>query len=654
MKLTQEQRDSVTTIDGNVVCMASAGSGKTHSFVTRIAYMIKNGIEPDNILGLTFTKKSAEEMQKRLSKMIGKGSSEKVELSTFHSLAYKLLKKYDDNFSKFNIIPDWQKFSWLSDICKPIDSKNKNGMNLGCKAGELAQFISYQKSNMIKPNEELLVDEHVYFVRHISKNSLNEAYSKFEELKSNSRLIDFDDMLLMLYDKLKADDDFRNEMSNKYKYIMIDEGQDTSLINMEIVKLINNKNVYLVGDFRQSIYSFINARVDNILDFKHEFENVKVIELNKNFRSTQNIVELSNNIISNSPIQKYKQYKPSESVSDIGEPVKITLYSDEHKQFDDIVDKIEAMNNEGHKLSEIAILVRTNAQTAIIEDKLANKDIPFVVSKATSFFDRKEILDILSYARVAVDEEDDISFRRIYNTPNRYLSKNFIEELDKFASEKDITLFHAIQITPRNNEWKYRNNIEKLTNIINELKYQVETEVNAGRFLRNIVRLTRYNQYIDDNTNSASSIDEKKDAIDRLCAMASKFPNIKSFLAYVGTIKDKQEKSKGKDAVQIITIHSAKGLEWDTVFVPNVNDENFPHPMNADIEEERRLLYVAVSRPRKRLYISWCVYNRDVEIKQESPFITELLGDENVNDMKRHIFNGDYRVEYDYDLKIYN
>lgn len=641
MKLTDEQKDAVMTIDGNVVCIASAGSGKTSAFTTRIGHMIKNkGISPFNIMAVTFTKKATEEMKGRLSKLVGKDTANKVALGTFHSLAYRILKALDKDFNKYKICPDWWKFSLLNDMCKVQTDKNENGLNLGIKAGELAQFISYQKANMIHPDEELLIDEQVDFVDGVPKGLLREAYSRFEELKQTSRQIDFDDMLLMMYEKLKEDEDFRNRLSEQYKYIMVDEGQDTSLINMEIIKLINDSNVYLVGDFRQSIYSFINARVDNILDFKYDFKDVKVIELNKNFRSTQNIVHLSNKVIENSPIDKYKEYKPSESVAEVGDKVKFSIYSDESRQFHSIANEITALNEDGMPLKETAILVRTNAQTAIIEEILADRDIPYEVSKAQSFFDRKEILDLLSYARLAVDTSDDVSFRRIYNSPNRYLSKKFAEELDVFASQRDMSLMDAVRVTPHNAEWKYKRNIDNLVKVVSELKHQVDSGVNAGRLIRNIINSTRYIQNIQDTTTSVASADEKVDAVNRLCEMASKFPNMKAFLAHVGTIKDKQKKSKGKDAVQIITIHSAKGLEWDAVFVPNVNAGLMPHDMNNDVEEERRLFYVATSRPRKKLFVSWHFYDNDFEIQKEGVFVKELLGEEKTTEMKKELFRG--------------
>lgn len=641
MQLTKEQKEAILTTEGNVLVMASAGSGKTQSFTTRIAYMIrKKGISPTSILGITYTKKASEEMKSRLAKMIGKDNAKKIPMGTFHSIAYRLLKVLDDDFQKLNIAPDWWKFSLLSDICKPMTDKNQNGMNLGIKAGELASFISYQKANMILPTDDVLIDDNVYYVDGIGRKTLQEAYRKYERLKDNSRQIDFDDMLLYFYYKLKNDNVFRTRIAKQYQYIMVDEFQDSSFIMIEIIKLINDRNVFVVGDFRQSIFKFINSRVENILNFKNEFANVKVIELNKNFRSTKNIVNLSNDIIGHSPIEEYRKFKPSESVAGDGDKIPFTLYDTELNQITGIADKIEELHSQGTNLKEIAILVRTNAQTAIIEDVLADRDIPYEVSKSVSFFDRKEILDILSYARLAVDQEDDTSFRRIYNSPNRYLNKISLEQLDQFASENDMSLMEACKHTPQNSNWKFKRNIDSLLKVISELKYQVDKNVNAGRILRNIINSTRYIQYVNDTTTNATSIEEKHQAIDKLCEIGAKFPTMKALLAHVGTIKDKQSKSKGKDSVQIITIHSSKGLEWDSVFVPNCNEGLIPHTMNNDIEEERRLFYVACSRPRFKLFVSWYFYEADMEIQKEGLFIKELLGQDKVTSMKKELFMG--------------
>lgn len=649
MKMTREQIEAIGTTRGNLCVIASAGSGKTAVLTNRIVKMIKvDKIPPHQILAFTFTKKAATEMYTRLAKLVGKDEAKKVVISTFHSIAYRLLRVLDPEFSKLSIAPDWWILQKLNDLCQARTEKNHLGMNLGIKAGELSQFITHQKMNMIKPTDKPLRDESIAFVDGISDGQLQEAYATYERLKEESRQIDFNDMLVIFYEKLKTDDVFRTRISKQYRYLLIDEVQDTNFISFEIIKLLNTENIFVVGDPKQSIYGFLQARVDNILNFTDDFDNVKLVELNKNFRSTQNIVKLSNDVIAHSSIEKYKRFKPTESVAEVGEPVKFTIYNDETRQLVSIANEIEELNQKGTDYSEIAILVRTNAQTALIEETLSDRDIPYDVSKAQSFFDRKEVLDILSYARLAVDNSDDASFRRIYNSPNRYLSKKFVEDLEKFAGDNEMSLLESINHAPQAGEWKFKRGIDNLTRVIEDLSTQLES--NAGRFLRSIIRSTRYIEHVNTTTMNASSIDEKLEAIEKLCSMASKFPTIKAFLAHVSTIKDKQSKNKGKDAVQIVTIHSSKGLEWDVVFVPNCNEGLIPHENNHDVEEERRLFYVATSRPRKRLYLSWTFYDSQMEMQNEGLFITELLGEKKALEMKKELFKGSASCDYLYSI----
>lgn len=648
MKFTKEQNDGINAVEGCHLVVAGAGSGKTSVYTNRIGKLITvENVMPNEILAITFTKKASEEMQKRLTKLVGKERASKVAMGTFHSLGYRLLKALDGNFNRYELAPDWWVLGKLGDMCKMRSDRNPHGLNIGLRVGELAQFITYQKLNMISTTDELLIDEQVSFVDTVSKEDLRRAYVLFERLKEESRMMTFDDLLYKFYLKLRDDVAFRSRIQAQYKYVMVDEFQDSSVIMVEIVRLINDRNVFVVGDPRQSIYAFLGGKVDNILNFSENFNNVNLIDLNKNFRSTQNIVGLSNKIIANSSIKKYSQFKPSESVAEVGAPVELTLYSDERRQTLDIARKIEKLHAEGTPLSEISILVRANSQTAPFEEVLSDMDIPYDVSKSKSFFDRKEILDILSYAKLALDMTDDVSFRRIVNTPNRYLSKKFVEELERFAGDRDMSLMNATRHTHHNSDWKYKKNLDGLWKVVNDLSYQAPN-LNAGRFIRNVINTTRYNQHLNDTSINHQTAVEKLDALDRLCEMASKFPNVRAFLANVSIMSEKRNQSKGKDAVVISTIHMSKGLEWDVVFVPNVNDKLMPHDMNVSAEEERRLFYVACSRPRKELYVSLFFYGGEMEIVKESEFILELIEEPRILEMKKELFRGSAysRIEY--------
>lgn len=578
-------------------------------------------------------------MIKRLAKIVGKEKANKVMIGTTHAVFLKLLKQLDSEFSKYSIIPDWNRYSICKDLCEDPTDRNPYGLSIGIKAGQLAGFISYQKSNLVKPNEPLVFDSVTDYVSPLEETKLREAYIRYEKLKSNSRQIDFDDMLMYMHSKLTYDSNFREYMSNKFEYIMIDEFQDSSMIVSQIVKMINNRNVFVVGDFRQSIYSFMNSKVENILNFHKEFDSVTTIELNKNFRSTQRIVEFSNDIINLSPIESYKNYKMSESVSEEGQSVVMTAYQNQYVQIDEIVKIIQERVATGTPLHEIAVLVRTNAQSGVLEEKLSALDIPYELSKTVSFFDKREVVDMLAYLKLSVDFDDNESFRRVYNTPNRFLSKRSLEQLESEATESDISLWQASIHSPLNGDWKFKRGIENLKKVIFKANELIENENKLSTVINYLVESTGYKKHISDNSPTHSATAEKEEVLKRLAEMSNKFPTPQAFLMNISIIKDKQKKSKGGDCVQLTTVHSAKGLEWDIVFVIDVNLDMFPHQLNGDIEEERRLFYVACSRPRKELYVSWSVFNDEGNPMGDSVFVKELVGKEKLLEMKQNIFS---------------
>lgn len=653
-KFTEEQKLAIKTIDGNVCAIASAGSGKTSAFVTRIALMIKKGIEPSDILAITFTKKASEEMKKRLKKMVGKDESEKVSMGTTHSIFYRLLKRNIKGFDKLLIMPEWNRYQILKDITQPYDeAKNPHGLNIGCSVGDLSSFISYQKSNAIKTFEGIILDENTYEMNMNSypKELLIEAFKTYENAKNQGRQIDFDDIMLKMFVYLNSNKEFRKEIQSQFKYIMVDEFQDSSKIVMEIVRLINDKNVFVVGDFRQSIYSFINARVENILNFHKDFDNVTIIELNKNFRSTNQIVEFSNQIINNSTIESFKDYKMSESHNGDGELVELKAYADEHLQAIDIVRKIESLINDGVSPSEISVLFRTNSESVYYEDELSRLDIPYIVSKSTSFYDRNEIVDILSYMSLAINPNNDSAIRRIYNKPNRYLSKKMFSDIEKYAKDNDTSLFNAFQNHPlRNTSWSFKKNADALVNVIRTLgKHKGLT---AFEVCSKVLSLTQYVTLEIMNKDNNSNAVDKEGNVMKLLENTRKFPSVESLLVHISRMKDKQKKApKNQKSVTLSTIHSSKGLEWDYVYVTSVSNGVIPHEQNFfNTEEERRLFYVACSRPRLKLHVSWYSMkltedkngqSKTINLKP-SVFVQELISSERAFGMSRDAYsNGD-------------
>lgn len=624
VKLTESQKTAVSNTSGITLINSSAGSGKTSVFTARIANLIKNeGIPAESILGLTFTNEAAESMKKKLGKIVGKQKAKEVPLSTFHSFAYRFLKsRFAAEYIDKKIVPNWWKLQTAYDIVGEKSYRNEVGQDLNLKAGELLGFISYQKANGVRPNERVVIDTNVAYVENIDRSELQTAFNTYCKLAKNARVIDFDDMLLDFFYKLLENSDIVAELQSKYKYVMVDEFQDTNYINMEILKLITNDNLFVVGDFRQGIYSFINANINNILKFKETFPSAQLVELQSNFRSTNNIVQICNDVIAASPVGSYKEFSEQISASgESGEPIRFNLYNNDGLESRDVCETINDLleSNSDLTYDDFCILCRTNAQLGDYESKLADMDIPADVSCTRSFFDRKEIADLLAYSTHTIMPSDDMSLRRIVNSPNRFIAKAAIAKLDEYAFKKQITMEDAMV---QMDSGKNRSRLLGIVDTFEDLR-EVADKMNASKFLKLIYKKTRYDEFLSQKTTSHTDYMIKKESIDRLFEMAKKFTTIEKFLGHISVIQSNNKKSE--NAVHLMTVHASKGLEFDTVFVPSVTAKNYPHEMNPNVEEERRLLYVALSRAKNRLYVSSTVFmaNKQETVKT-SPFLEDI------------------------------
>ena len=622
MKLTTNQMAAVKHTNGNALVNSSAGSGKTAVFTSRIANLIANEkVNPESILGLTFTKDAAENMRKRLKGIVGKSQSDKVNLSTFHSFAYRfLVSEFPLEYQNVKITQDWWKLQTVYDIIGKSSNRNPDALDLDLRGGEMLAFISYQKSNMIRQGNAVLIDNNTPYVKGISRDDLQEAFDRYCESVKHARTMDFDDMLINTFYKLIENPDLIEKFKSQYKYIMVDEYQDTSSINLEILKLISENNLFVVGDFRQGIYGFINANIDNILEFTDMFEDVSLIELTDNFRSTDNIVGICNDIIGASDNVKYKGFSSANGASgEDGPPVRVTVCNSEVIEAEHIVKSIEGRieSNPDLTFNDFCILCRTNAQLGIFESILADRDIPARLSDARSFFDRKEIADVLAYAEHAINPGDDMSLRRIFNSPTRYISRVILNKLDEHAFKLDSSLEESIKTFQNDSR------LESVVDLFKKIrKFQNES---AYKFLTRILYFTNYQEFIQQKGMSASEIILKEESLERLLEMSKKFTSIKSFLTHVDIIKNNSKKKE--IAVNVMTSHSSKGLEFKHVYVSNVTAENYPHKMTIDPEEERRLLYVALSRAIETLDVSMSVNTLGSEsnVVLASPFLIDIM-----------------------------
>jgi len=640
MGLTKTQARAVKYLKGNALINAGAGSGKTTVTTARIMNLIANeNVEPSRILALTFTKEATENMRSRLAEKIGKKRAGDVAISTFHSFAYGIMRqKFPQTYKNKTIMQGWWKMSKLYDIVSPPTNSNPIGLKMLIKAGDLGSFISYQKANMIKAGMDVIIDtERMPFLLSETRLSLQTAFDTYCEHVEYAKLIDFDDMLVDFYYKLVDHENFRQSMEDSYDYIMVDEFQDTNSINLEIIKLISNNNLFVVGDFRQGIYGFINANIDNILNFNEMFDNVETIELQENFRSTKNIVDFANKIIEVAPVEKYKKFKEQlPARSDVGDKVAVSIYTDEYSEVTGIAEKIvEKVDSGEMEHNDFAVLTRTNAQIGFFESEFANMGIPVDVSTSRSFFDRKEIADLLAYAAHAVDEDDDMSIRRIMNSPNRFISKAVISQIDEYAYNHDMNFERACSTMDAG---KSSTNVRGVVQTFAKLREHLD--MNASKFLKSIYYTTKYEYHLEKTSSTHSDLQMKIDAIEKLFDMALKFASIKTFLGHVSVIKSNS--GKNKDGVKLMTVHASKGLEFDYVFAPSATSDNYPHDMAQEVEEERRLFYVLCSRPKNTLELSFPVYTPKSEPLKISPFLLDVMG-ENLEKQRKFVLTGEKR-----------
>lgn len=646
MNLTESQLKAVKADKGYYLVNAGAGSGKTSSFTARIEHLVNSGTFPEKILALTFTNEAATSMREKLQSVIGVIDSEKVNIMTFHSFAYRTLKAYyPERYQNKKIIQQWWKMQQLYDLVGRRSDRNPFGLTMGIKAGDLAQFISYQKANMIKHGMSVLVDDNVGFVRGEPYDKLQTAFDTYCRFVENARVIEFDDMLVDLYYNLLSDNELLIALRNKFDYIMIDEFQDTNTINLEIVKLLERGNLFVVGDFRQGIYGFINANISNILNFDSMFKSSNIIQLSENWRSTNEIVNVCNKVIESSPDKRYKKFSPQIAARNIeGKPVTLTYFDTEFNEVksiaNEILEQIEN-NDENKRLSDFAILCRTNADLGLYESAFADLQIPVNISGNRSFFERKEINDLLSYCRHIVDERDDMSLRRIINIPSRFIPKTLVADLDEYSYSNEITLERAMEthnIPDRN-----KKAIFGLVANFKEWRSDMD-KINAEKLLKKVYLSIGYKEHLNKITDSRTELTLRENSIEKLFEMSRKFSSIKTFLAHIEMIK-LNNKTKDEDAVNLMTVHSSKGLEFDTCFIHGVTAENFPHAMCTDTEEERRLLYVALSRAKNTLKLYANLFNsngnKSVEI---CPFLADTFKEQAIS-ARRKCLNEQQSVE---------
>ncbi|MEE1518103.1 MAG: DNA helicase PcrA [Lachnospiraceae bacterium] len=630
--LNEMQRKAVLKTEGPVLILAGAGSGKTRVITNRIAYLIEEcGVNPWNIMAITFTNKAAGEMRERVDDMVGFGS-ESIWVSTFHSTCVKILRRYIDRIgydNSFTIYDTDDQKSVMKDICKRLQIDTKN-----LKEKTILGYISSAKNEMVSPQSYMKMNQSDY---HMSK--VAQAYVEYQETLKKNNALDFDDLLVLTVELFKNCPDVLDYYQERFKYIMVDEYQDTNTVQFELISLLAEKykNLCVVGDDDQSIYKFRGANIRNILDFERVFPDTAVIKLEQNYRSTGNILDAANEVIKNNRGRKDKKLWTDK---EDGELISLKTFDNGFMEAEfiakDIRDGVEAGEV---TYNDCACLYRTNAQSRLIEEKLIQNNIPYKLIGGVNFYQRKEVKDMLAYLKTIDNGRDDVAVKRIINIPKRGIGATTLGRVEEYALSNNLSFFEALMDCERiPGLGKAVSKINEFVNFIrvqrSKLGYNSLKEI-----LESIMKDTGYIEELktENTEESLARIENVEELLTKIVTYeeSTDEPTLAGFLEEVALIADIDSLENSSDYVVLMTIHSAKGLEFPRVYLSGMEDGVFPSYMclnsddPTDIEEERRLCYVAITRAMKKLTIS-CARARmlrgETQYNKMSRFVGEIPG----------------------------
>ena len=606
--LNPSQIQAIETINGPVLIMAGAGSGKTRVLTHRYAHLVKHhNVDVEQILAITFTNKAAEEMKSRISKLLNLKISPKW-ISTFHSLCVKILRIHGDKIgykSNFTIYDQ-------SDSNKVIrNCMSENNVDLKQYSPKRFQaHISNLKNSMTSPGEALENAESFFEVK------VAEIYSSYEKKLIIANSMDFDDLLIKTVELLQTNESILKFWSNKFQFIMVDEYQDTNFVQYKLVELLgsNNKNVCVVGDSDQSIYAFRGADIRNIIEFEKDFSNATVIQLDKNYRSSKKILNLANSVISNNPRKIEKNlWTDNEDGLDISS-FRFRSEKDEARW---VAEEVKSLIDSS-KENEIAIFYRTNSQSRLFEEELRMLNINYKVIGSVRFYDRKEIKDIISYLQFLVNDSDTVAFERIVNVPRRGIGESTVKKIRVYLNETGKSIFEALESIEeiKNISPRIKGSLSEFKDLITELKsYSLQ---GPSKTIQNVLELTGYKMSLIKEGTLESQM--RIENIEELLNSAFSFENLyeeeidepygilRDYLESIALFSE-TDKLEDADRVLLMTLHNAKGLEFPYVFMTGMEENLFPHERssqgdNSEIEEERRLCYVGITRAEKKLYLT--------------------------------------------------
>ena len=623
--LNTEQRLAAETLEGPLLVLAGAGSGKTRALTYRVANLIDHGVPPWAIMAITFTNKAAAEMRERIEKLVGPSAAD-VWVSTFHAGCAKILRRDIEKLGytrSFTIYDDDDQMSALKEILKRLNIDEKF-----LPPREIKAKISDAKNKLLGPQEWFAQSDRDY-----RSQIVQDVYSAYEEKLKSSNALDFDDLIVKTLELFAAHPPVLEAYQRKLRYIHVDEYQDTNYAQYMLVRLLaqQSRNLCVVGDDDQSIYGWRGADIRNILDFEKDFPDARVIKLEQNYRSTANILDAANQVIARNENRKDKALWTNEGP---GEMIRLYRAGDEREEAAWVCQQIRALNAQGEDASRCAVLYRTNAQSRVVEEAFVQSGIQYRMVGGLRFYDRKEVKDILAYLRVMINPADDISVRRIINVPKRAIGDTTVTELARYAAEQEMPLLTACMDIPQTIGARGRRSVEQFGALIMSLTMMAES-----------MKLTELVQYVIDTTGLESQYtkeesDENRARVENIREFVGAVqeyeqkadnPTLSDYLENVALVSDLDTLGETGGAVTMMTLHSAKGLEFPNVFMIGMEENLFPSMRSRDdeqrMEEERRLCYVGITRARERLYLSHAarrmLYNQ-MQFNDRSRFIDDI------------------------------
>ena len=629
--LNREQQEAVLHVDGPLLILAGAGSGKTRVLTYRIAHLIDEcGVNPWNILAITFTNKAAGEMRERVDKIVGYGS-ESIWVSTFHSTCVRILRRYIDRMgydTNFTIYDTEDQKTVMKSVCQKLQLDSKL-----YKERMLLNVISHAKDEYISPNEFLLEAKGDF-----RQEKIAQAYVEYQkELKKNNAL-DFDDLLVKTVELFQSCPDVLEYYQNRFRYIMVDEYQDTNTVQFKFISTLARqyRNLCVVGDDDQSIYKFRGANIRNILDFEKVFPDAKVVKLEQNYRSTQNILNAANGVIANNRGRKEKALWTE---NEQGEPILFQQFQNGYEEAEYVSGEISKKVRKGEaEYQDFAVLYRTNAQSRLFEEKFLYANIPYKIVGGVNFYSRKEIKDILAYLKTIDNGKDDLAVRRIINVPKRGIGNVTLAKVQAYADSRDISFFEALEEAGEiPGLGKAALKIQPFVHLIHEMRLSL-ADMSMQDLIQAILDKTGYAEDLknEDTDESEARLENIDEFINKAVTYeeGAEEPNLSGFLEEVALVADIDSVEDGDNRVLLMTLHSAKGLEFPYVYLAGMEDGLFPSYMSIaaddpteEIEEERRLCYVGITRAMKELTIT-CARCRmvrgETQYNNVSRFVREI------------------------------